>query len=260
MNGGSRHLTIMRGEVLAISLLALVLMLSGCASLMQGLRGGEAEKKFRDAGTAVKEGKYVEARASYRALAEDLSDPRRAEQSQFNAAYLLVYYGNPDKDYSGAAREFDEFLARYPSGRLAGEARSWKDVLRSFEQSKVNELLREVDTLTRKMEELTKELHDARADGEALARERDLLVTEKNDLTKRVDELLNDKEGLIKENAALLKERDGLANNNIELKKKTDLLTKEKEALVLVKEKLEKSLHELTMVDVKVERKRKKVK
>jgi chromosome segregation ATPase len=261
MNRGSRYCKRRRGgDGLAMCLLTLVLLLSGCAPLMQGLTGGEGAKKFRDAGTAFEQGKYGEARASYQALAEDPSDPRRAEQSQFNAAYLLVYYDNPDKDYSGAAREFEEFLVRYPSGTLAGEARSWKDVLRSFEQTKINELLKEVDALTKKMEALTKELQNAHADGEAGARERDLLLTEKNGLTRKVDELLNDKDGLIKEKAALLKERDGLANDNIGLRKKIVLLTREKEALARAKEKLEKSLHELTMVDVKMEKKRKKVK
>jgi len=265
MNGDFRYLEI-RGErrvdglAMRLLTLTLVLMLAGCAPLMQGLTGGEGAKKFRDAGTAFEQGKYREARASYRALAEDLSGPRRAEQAQFNAAYLLVYYENPDKDYSHAAREFEGFLARYPSGALAGEARSWKDVLRSFEQTKTNELLKEVDTLTRKVEALTKELQNAHADGEAVAKERDLLLTEKRSLTRKVDELLNDKDGLLKEKATLLKERDGLAKDNVGLGKKIDLLTRDKEALVRAKEKLEKSLHDLTMVDVKMEKKRKKVK
>lgn len=265
MNGGIRNFEIRGGQradrlVMHLLTLALVLVLASCAPLMQGLTGGEGAKKFRDAGTAVEQGKYREARASYRALAEDLSNPRRAEQAQFNAAYLLVYYENPDKDYSRAAREFEEFLIRYPSGALAGEARSWHDVLRNFEKTRTNELLKEVDTLTRNVEALTTELQNAHADGETVAKERDLLLTEKNSLTRKVDELLNDKDGLLKEKAALLKERDGLAKDNIGLGKKVDLLTMDKEALTRAKEKLEKSLHDLTMVDVKMEKKRKKVK
>lgn len=265
MNGGFWYLKIKEGrggDGLAMRLLTLtlVLTLAGCATLMQGLTAGEGAKKFRDAGTAFEQGKYREARASYRALAEDLSDPRRAEQAQFNAAYLLVYYENPDKDYNRAAREFEEFLVRHPSGILAGKARSWHDVLKSLEQTRTNELLKEVDTLTRKVEALTKELQDAHTDGETAAKERDLLLTEKNSLTRKVDELLNDKDGLLKEKAALLNERDGLVKDNIGLGKKIDLLTKDKEVLTRAKEKLEQSLHDLTMVDVKMEKKRKKVK
>lgn len=262
MKGAFQYLERREGGAPAMCLLTLtfILMLAGCAPLMQGLAGGEGAKKFRDAGTAFDQGHYGEARASYRALAEDLSDPRRAEQAQFNATYLLVYYKNPDKDYRRAAREFEEFLVRYPSGTLAGEARSWHDVLGSLEQTRTNELMKEVDTLTRKVEALTEELKNVHADDEAVAKERNLLLTEKNSLTMKVDELLNDKDGLLKEKAALLKERDGLAKDNSGLDKKIDLLTRDKEALARAKEKLEKSLHDLTMVDVKMEKKRKKVK
>ncbi len=240
--------------------LLLVLLLAGCAPLMQGLTGGEGAKKFREAEASFQQGRFGEARSTYRALAEDRSDPRRAEQSQFNAAYILVYYKNPDKDYSRAAREFEEFLSRYPSSTLAGEARSWLDILRNFEQSKAGELLKEVDMLTQKMDSLTKELQRAHADGEAAARQRDQLLVEKNNLSKKVEDLLDDKDRLLKEKAALLKERDGLAKDKIVLEKKVDLLARDKEALTLAKEKLEKSLHDLTMVDVKMEKKRKKVK
>jgi hypothetical protein len=264
MNGDSRYLKIWErgrdGLARRLLTLTLVLMLSGCAPLMQGLTGGEGAKKFRDAETAFKQGKYREARASYRALAEDLSDPRRAEQSQFNATYLLVYYENPDRDYGRAALEFEGFLVRHPSGALAGEARSWLDVLKSLEQTRTNDLLKEVDALTRKVEAQTSELQHAHADGEAVAKERDLLLAEKNNLVSKVAGLLNDKDGLLKEKAALLKERDGLGKDNIGMGKKIDLLTRDKEALVRAKEKLEKSLHDLTMVDVKMEKKRKKVK
>jgi hypothetical protein len=121
----------------------------------------------------------------------------RAAQAQFNAAHILVYYKNPDKDYSREAREFGEFPSRYPAGTFAGEARSRLDVLRNFEQSKTNELLKEVDSFTRKMEAVTQELQKARADEEAASKERDLLLIGKNNSTRKVDDLLNDKDGLL---------------------------------------------------------------
>jgi hypothetical protein len=249
--------------LLRLPVLFLILLLAGCAPLMQNLTGGEGAKKNHEAKAAFEQGKYGEARDAYRALAEDQSNPRRAEQAQFNAAYILVYHENPGKDYRRAAREFEEFLGRYPSGVHAGEARSWLDILRSFEQSKTNELLKEVDTLTKKMEDLAKELRKAQAENETGAKERDQFLIEKNNLTKKIDGLLNDKDGLLKEKAALLKERDGLAKDKIDLEKKVDLLTRDKEALTLAKNRLEKSLHDLTMVDIKMEKmekKRKKVK
>jgi hypothetical protein len=64
---------------------------------------------------------------------------------------------------------------------------------------------------------------------------------------------LNDKDGLLREKATLIKEREGLT-------KKIDVLSRDKDALVLAKQKLEKSLHDLTEVDVKMEKQRKKIK
>jgi len=237
----------------------LLLVLAGCAPLLQSLTGGGA-KKFQDAESAFEQGKYAEAHTAFRALAEDRADPRRAEQAAFQAAYILVYYDNPNKDYSRATREFDEFQIRYPSGALAGEARSWLDMLKNFEQSKAKELLLQVASLGQRMEETTRKLKAAGDENEAVVKERERLVAEKNDLTKKVDELLGDKDSLLKEKAALLKERDGIARDKIVLEKKVDNLTHDKESLLAAKEKLEKSLHDLTMVDVKMEKKRKKVK
>ncbi len=260
------HFETQRGkarECLSICFPALlaVILLSGCSPFLQHVSGRENAEKFREAEAAFEQGKYIEARAAYRALAEDRrADPRTAELSQFRAAYILVYYKNPDRDYSSAACEFEEFSVRYPSGALADEARSWLDLLTSFEQSRTGELLKEVDLLTRRIEDVTKELQETKADGEAVTKERDLLLIDKNNLAKKVDELLNDKDSLLKEKTALLKERDRLGKEKTGLEKKVDILSRDKEDLALAKEKLEKSLRDLTMVDVKMEKKRKKVK
>ena len=249
-----------RGAGGCLPAVLLALLLAGCAPLMQGLAGGEGARKFQEAGAAFEQGKYREARDAYRALGADRSNRRRAERAQFNAAYILVYYRNPDKDYPRATREFEEFLIRYPASMLAGEANSWLDMLRKFDESRMSELLNEIDSLSGKMDELKKKLLEVQADKETAVKERDVLFIEKTDLMKRIGDLLNDKDGLLKEKAVLLKERDGLARNKIALERKVDILTRDKESLIRAKEKLEKSLHDLTMVDVKMEKKRKKVK
>ena len=228
--------------------LLLVLMLASCASL-----GGESAKKFQDANTAYEQGKFKEAYHEYRALAESATDPGWAEQSKFNAAYILVDHKNPDKDYVLAAREFEEFLIRFPRSARAGEASSWLEILRQFERSRTNELLHQVDDLAKRVDDLTKELRETRAENEEVTKERGMLLIERSRLLKKVDELLNDKDGLLKEKATLIKEREGLT-------KKIDVLSRDKDALVLAKEKLEKSLQDLTMVDVKMEKQRKKIK
>jgi hypothetical protein len=233
--------------------LLLVLSLAGCASLMQNLSGGESAKKFQEANNAYEQGKFKEAYNEYRALAESATDPRWAEQSEFNAAYILVDRKNPDKDYVLAAREFEEFLIRYPRSAHAGEAGSWLEILRQFERSRTNELLHQVDGLTKRVDDLTKELRATQAENEEVNKERGTLLIERTRLLKKVDDLLNDKDGLLREKATLIKEREGLT-------KKIDVLSRDKDALVLAKQKLEKSLQDLTMVDVKMEKQRKKIK
>jgi hypothetical protein len=248
------------GVFRSLSALALVFLAAGCAPLIRGPAGGENFQPFQEAENLFSQGKYGEARSAYHALSLDRSDPGRAEQSQFKAAYILVYYKNPDKDYGGAAREFEEFLTSYPSGTLAGEAGSWRDALKRRDQAKTNELLKEIDALTRKVNDLTGEFEKARTDSEAAARERDLVLVEKSDLLKKVEDLLNEKDSLLKGKAALLNERDGLAKDKIGLEKKVARLTREKEDLTRSKHKLEKSLRDLTALDVKMEKKRKNVK
>ncbi|MGE5751599.1 MAG: hypothetical protein ACM30F_05630 [Nitrospirota bacterium] len=233
--------------------LLLVFILAGCASLMQNLSGGESAKKFQEANSAYKQRKFKEAYNEYRALAESATDPRLAEQSKLNAAYILVDNKNPDKDYVLAVREFEEFLIRYPRSTRASEAGSWLEILRQFERSRTNELLNQVDNLTKRVDDLTKELRATQAENEEVNKERGTLLIERSRLLKKVDDLLNDKDGLLREKATLIKEREGLT-------KKIDVLSRDKEALVLAKQKLEKSLHDLTMVDVKMEKQRKKIK
>jgi len=233
--------------------LLLVLIMAGCASLMQNQSGGESARKFQDAKTTYEQGKFKEAYNAYRALAESATDPRWAEQSKFNAAYILVDHKNPDKDYVLAAREFEEFLIRYPRSARAGEAGSWVEILRQFERSRTNELLHQVDDLTKRVDDLTRELRGTQAENEEVNKERSMLLIERLRLMKKVDELLNDKDDLLKDKATLIKEREGLT-------KKIDVLNRDKDALVLAKEKLEKSLQDLTMVDVKMEKQRKNIK
>jgi hypothetical protein len=233
--------------------LLVVLMLAGCASLMQNLSGGESARKFKEAKIAYEQRKFKEAYTEYRVLAESATDPRWAEESKFNAAYILVDHKNPDKNYVLAAREFEEFLIRYPRSARAGEAGSWLEILRQFERSRTNELVHEVNDLTRRVDDLTKELRATQAENEDVTKERGTLLIERSRLLKKVDDLLNDKDDLLKEKATLIKEREGLT-------KKIDMLSGDKDALVLANQKLEKSLHDLTMVDVKMEKQRKNIK
>ena len=135
--------------------LFLVLLWPVCAPLMQP-GGRRRREEISGGGDRLRTGQVRRGACYVSRLRK--TRLHRAAQAQFNAAHILVYYKNPDKDYSREAREFGEFPSRYPAGTFAGEARSRLDVLRNFEQSKTNELLKEVDSFTRKMEAVTQEL------------------------------------------------------------------------------------------------------
>lgn len=247
-------------HVMNLSTAAAAFVLAGCAALMQGLPPGEDAPKFQEAKTYFEQGNYKEARSAYLSLAEGGPESRSAEPARFRAASILVYHGNPDKDYGRALREFEEFLARYPESRSAGEASSWLSLLRIFEQSRANELLKEAASLTKKLDEARALQREAQAGKEAASKERDALLMEKENHIKKIDGLLNDKDQLLKETAALLKERDAFGRERAALEKRVDALTREKEGLVLAKERLERSIKELMLVDVKMEKKRRKIK
>lgn len=238
-------------------LLLLVLLTVGCTA-MKYLPFSEDSKNYQTAKMYFEQGRYDAAHDAYRAIASSRSP--WAEESTFNAASVLIYYNNPRKSYTSAEGEFEEFLAKYPKSSLANEASTWLAMLKMFHQTNVGVLSKEVEQLTVKSERLAADLQKARTESESLRKERDLIFSERNALAKKVDELLAEKDALIRKNEELAQDNLGLVKDKKVLTKNVDTLRKEKKALLEAKAALEKSLHDLTMVDVKMERKRSKIK
>jgi outer membrane protein assembly factor BamD (BamD/ComL family) len=232
-------------------------LLAGCTMVTPQFLVSDDTKTYRAAQASFDQGKYKEAHDAFRAIAAGRSS--WAEQSKFDAAYVLVYYKNPEKNFAAAEQEFNEFLARYPGSAHAEEAHTWLALLRMFDQTKAGELVKEVASLRIKIEGVAKELQKTQTDNEALMRERDSLLTEKNGLAKKVNALLSEKDALIAKNTALLKSNEKLGRENAALEKKIGALEKDKRNLMQAKTKLEKSLRALTMIDVKMEKRRKKI-
>ena len=234
----------------------MIFALTSCAVLKMPFT--EDSKRYQVAQTYFERGNYKAAHDAFEVIAASRS--AWAEESKFNAAYVLVYYKNQEKDYSLAEKEFEEYLSGYPKTALAGEAATWLGMLKMFHQTKAGELAREVASLTVKSESLARELQKAQAENESLRKERELLLDEKTALLQKLDGLLNEKEALIKKNTELIGDKMGLARDKTMLAKKVEVLNKEKIKLLETKAALEKSLHDLTMVDVKMEKQRKKMK
>jgi len=238
----------------------LIAFMPGCAALMEGLPSRAGSPKAQDAERFLAEGHFVEAREVWQRTARDRKGTEAGEQAAYRAALTLVHPKNPAKNYRNAANEFETLLRDYPSGKHAGEAAAWISAVEVIEQTRVNELLIQVDTLTKRMEETSVELQKTGAARDMAMRERDALTAEKNELWKRIDGLILEKSALTVEKTALVQERDGLARDKAGLEKKVEALTKEKERLLAAKAKLEQRLRDLTAVDINMEKKRKKVK
>lgn len=226
---------------------------------MQNLPGGATARQLQEAERLFRDGKYAEARAAWQKVAGEHPGSSAGERAAYLAARALVEPKNPAKDYRQAAKEFESLLRAYPAGAHAAEAAAWLGAVEALEQSRVNDLLGQVDTLTKKLEQAAAERARKDAERDGLARERDALTGERDDLRKRIDALLQEKEDLLTERTALLRERDGLAKDKVALEKKVETLTREKERLSAAKAKLEQRLRDVTDVDIKMEKKRKKV-
>jgi TolA-binding protein len=104
-----------------------------------------------DAAALVKEKKYQEAVIAYRKIAADSPQSTVAGDALFEAAYLQVFYDNPQRDYSQALSGFDEFLKRFPDHARAPDARSWHLALKT-----ILDIKKENDHLNQNIEQLKK--------------------------------------------------------------------------------------------------------
>ena len=182
----------------------------------------------------LEQGKFSEAREAYRRIADAGKDPSVREEAVYRAARVLVSSRNPSRDYALASRELETYLRQYPSGAFAEEASAWRAAIETVAagQSRADALREQVDDLSKRSEALTDELQKRQA-------ERDAALREQN---------------------ALLNERDRLTRDKTSLEKKIAALAKEKERLSAAKARLEQRLRDVTAVDVKMERERKKMK
>ncbi|HWR73058.1 MAG TPA: hypothetical protein VN604_07800, partial [Nitrospirota bacterium] len=194
-----------------VLIIFLIAFMPGCAVLTGGLPPGAGSRKAQDADRLLAEGNFAAAREVWQRIARERKGSEAGERAAYRAALTLVHPKNPARNFRNAANEFETLLRDYPSGKHAGEAAAWISAAEIIEQTRVNELLIQVDVLTKRMEETSAELQKTGAARDTAMRERDALTAEKNELWKRIDGLLLEKSALITEKTALVQERDGLA-------------------------------------------------
>ena len=121
-------------------------MIAGCIPVThpsehRGISGPEAE--FRKAVSFEKEKKYPDALALYRKIMTDYPQSPVAADALFAIAHLRAFYDNPQKDYTQALVDFEDFDKRYPNHEKVQEAKNWATVLKlMLETKKENNRLR----------------------------------------------------------------------------------------------------------------------
>jgi outer membrane protein assembly factor BamD (BamD/ComL family) len=116
---------------------------TGCQTLCAGrTEPSLSDARIVNARTLLKDHKYQAAIDELENVVSDQQSPSLAPQAKYMIATVYVSTDNPDKDYSEALNEFDEFLRLYPNHELAQDARNWHQALKSIlEMKKENERL-----------------------------------------------------------------------------------------------------------------------
>lgn len=139
-------------KVGVLIILALLVVAPGCV-LQQPKTAAlsELESDYQNAEALVREKKYDEALAAYREIAAASPRSTVAGDALYEAAYLLVFYDNPKRDYSQALAGFDEFLKLFPGHARATDARNWRLALKT-----ILDIKKENERLNKNIEQLKK--------------------------------------------------------------------------------------------------------
>ena len=252
------------------NLLIIVLLLAstGCLIPLQRPEGGQGTgRSVNVAGRLVHEGKYQQGYEEYQRIARTAAGTPEGEEALYRAARVLLASRNPSKNYAAAVVELETYLLRYPAGKYADEAADLVAALDYSQKARVHALLENIDALEKKLEAAADARRQTEADRErtlkerdALLAERDALRAERDALGARLDAVVAERNELIKKQSALLRERGALMTDNGALKRKVEALKKDNEKLLAAKVKLEKNLRDMTAIDVKMEKERKKTK
>lgn len=116
--------------ILAIVLLPVLAAGTGCATFSAQKGNKAASAKVAEAQKLLRESRYAHAIAEFRNVVQEHPNTEWAAKAKYGIAMAYVSASNPQKDYSFAISEFDEFIAQYPQDERIPEARSWRQALK----------------------------------------------------------------------------------------------------------------------------------
>jgi outer membrane protein assembly factor BamD (BamD/ComL family) len=135
--------------IFAIVLLPMLAAGIGCATFSVQKGDGAASAKVEEAQKLLRESQYAHAIAEFRKVVQEHPNTQWAAKAKYGIAMAYVSASNPQKDYSVAISEFDEFIAQYPTDERMPEARSWRQALKVLLDTK-----KDNDRLNKNIEKL----------------------------------------------------------------------------------------------------------
>jgi len=130
-------------------------LLSACITLTGPRR------ELHTADLLFNEKRYGEAITAYGQVLKDYPNSSCAADARFSLAYTLAFYDNPQRDYSRALHEFDEFIKAYPADERVQEAQNWCHIIKTLSDTKkdnerLNKSIEDLKRLDIKQEEKRK--------------------------------------------------------------------------------------------------------
>jgi tetratricopeptide (TPR) repeat protein len=159
-------------------LLALVVLLAGCGVLpwADDLRRGDALSAA---------GRYQEAAAAYREVAERGSSPDRRARALFELGRLAADRGNPDQDLQDATDHFARLRREHPASPWARYAAGWSETLARLSRAERDaaRMERELGSLRQQIEQTSADLRRSRDAGREAERLRQRLTDVQREVT-----------------------------------------------------------------------------
>lgn len=106
--------------------------LTGCARL--SVLPTVQVTELQNAENLFNQRKYSDALTAYRKTLTTAPAPAPvvAAKAQYDIAFILAYYDNPQRNYTQAIQELDEFLRLYPDNARVRDAQNLRFILKAF--------------------------------------------------------------------------------------------------------------------------------
>jgi tetratricopeptide (TPR) repeat protein len=136
-------------------ILAVFLLLTGCASILDFQKRWEGRQRLKEAENLAVRGEYGKALKEYERILKFFPDDSPGDIALFNMGLIWAHPDNPQRDYRRSAMCFQQLVHDFPGSSLTREAGIWLyaiDELASCE-SRIGAIEKSEEHLKKKLKE-----------------------------------------------------------------------------------------------------------